>query len=346
MLAIVSIMLVFSLNSCTIQGEKVCGIWNAKTDLGTMKLEITPWEGKFLGYLLEYQNGNETIKGAKEDEFVFITDLVFENDMYKNGKIYLAQNSEQSCEISLKMLDDNQIKAIYNCDGEMSEETWIREGHNINAPTKGTKERTEEAATKEVLTDKKQVTAEEEKEVKTSTPPTKTTDKVVKNNPVPTPKQNDNNNADTKPKSTFYVVGVHKVVDYNDMNALSKAVEELWNKTYNDDFSGKLDNVSDWEKMYVTYSNYDNPKGKMTVTIGYKVKNLSNIPSGLYGVTIPKNDYWSYPLSGNASDYEGEEWKQLEQVMAYRKKESVDFEVYSFDNNYNVTQADIWIASK
>ena len=98
--------------------------------------------------------------------------------------------------------------------------------------------------------------------------------------------------------------------------------------------------------MYLVYSAYDQPKGKMMITIGYKVKDLTNIPTGLKGVNIPSNEYYVYPLSGKASDYEGEGRKQLEEMMAYRKTDSADFEVYKFDANYEVTKAEMWIATK
>jgi len=84
----------------------------------------------------------------------------------------------------------------------------------------------------------------------------------------------------------------------------------------------------------------------MTITLGYKVNNLKTIPEGLKGVNLLANEYIVYPLSGDKSDYEGEAWNHLGELMSYRKKESCDFEVYTFDKNYEVTKGEIWIATK
>jgi len=127
---------------------------------------------------------------------------------------------------------------------------------------------------------------------------------------------------------------------------MEKSIETLWTKAYDDDFSGNLKNIIEANNMYVSYSDYDKPKGNMTITLGYKVKDLSNIPSTLKGVTIPSNEYLVYPMSGDKSDYEGEGWDQLGELMMYRKADSADFEVYTFDNNYNVKNAVMWIATK
>ena len=47
-----------------------------------------------------------------------------------------------------------------------------------------------------------------------------------------------------------------------------------------------------------------------------------------------------------AIDFAGEGWEQLGELMMYRKAESADFEIYTFDNNYNVKKAEMWVAMK
>lgn len=330
MLSILSILSLFiSFNACTIEGEQICGIWYAQGDYGQMKIEITPWEGKFHGYLLEYNDGKTVTKGAKEDEYIFLTDLVFKNEQYDNGKIYLDPSSKESCDISLTLLDNQSLKASYNCGGKRFVETWSKTGFT---PTKMEQKMTAQMP----QSNKNKPTTE----VKTKTSKSTMTTKKEATKPASNAPQN------TKKQGTFYVIGVHQTVTYDNINALEKAVEALWAVTYEDDFSGKLTNISDNENMYVTYSDYDKPKGKMTITIGYKVKDLSNVPTDLKGIKVPTNDFYTYPLSGEASDYEGEGWSQLNELMMYRKVESVDFEVYQFDQNYKVKKASIWIAAK
>jgi len=330
----------FSFSSCAIAGEEVCGIWMADGDYGKMKIEITPWKGKFHGYLLEYKNGNEFVKGAKEDEFIFLTDLIFENDNYQNGKIYLDTNSEEHCGITLHLQNKNRLEAIYDCKDESYKETWVREGHEgIVLKKKDAKETIEtEVKDSEVSTISK-----------TTTTPT-----VVKNKAIVAPVKKETIKEkeevvieeETKKQTSFFVAGFQKQVDYDDDSKINIVLENLWKDAVSDDLYNALPNKTDSENMYVVYSNYDQPKGKMTITIGYKVKDLSSVSGLISGAKVPSNDYLVYELSGGKSDYEGEGWKEIEELMSYRKAESADFEIYSFDANYEVTKAYIWIATK
>ena len=320
-----------SFSSCKIDGEEICGIWNAQLDKGKMQIEITPWKGKFLGYLLEFDNNGEIIKGSKTEDYIFITDLEFKDKIYNDGKVYLDFDSESYCKLTLELINKNQIKAIYDCNGQSSEEIWYRKGSI--SPEK-----------------KVEVSTVVNSKVKKDEAPEKTdSSKKVQNASL-----NINQEkivpikieGETKKQKTFFVIGIQDVVKYDDLEAMEKSIEALWSKIYSNDFSSKLKNIIDPSNIYTTYSGYDTPKGKMSITLGYKVNDLSNIPSGLKGVKIPANEYLVYPMSGDKSDFEGEGWEQLEALMLNRKAESSDFEVYIFDNNYNIKKAEMWIATK
>lgn len=323
-----------SLSSCSIAGEKICGTWHVDSDGVTMKVEITPWEGKFHGYLLNYDDGTTSIVGAKEEEYIFLTDLVFQDDKYEGGKIYIDQKEENACDISIVLVDDNHLKASYTCGKDTFEETWVRDGFQS---TMKKKEIVIANTEKEEPTN----TDSQEKEEKTDSP----APKEDESDPTNTSSEKDWGQKLTT-HSGFYVIGIAQTVSYTDVEAMTKAVEGLWTKAYNDDFSNKLKYVVEVDRMYLVYSAYDKPKGKMTLTLGYKVKSISGIPNGLTGVSVPENDYLKYTLSGDASDYEGEGWDQLEELMMYRKDNTVDFEVYTFDSDYEVTNAEMWIGTK
>ena len=344
MLLNIVLISLLSFSSCTIEGEEICGIWNAKGDYGSMQIEITPWEGKFLGYLLEYKGGDETITGSKTEDFIFITDLKFKDNKYQGGKIYLDPNSETSCGLTLERLNENQVKAIYDCEGQTSEEIWYRKGTIIPeetlevSSTVHAENKSEKVASKKVVSQPNNEVSAKADKTKTrlkATPPAKT-----KKSSTPQIE------GETKKQSTFYIIGIQEVIKYDDFKAMEKAIEALWAKSYNEDFSEKLKNIDDQNSMYVSYSGYDKPKGKMTITLGYKVKDLKTAPSGLKGVKIPSNEYLVYPMSGEKSDFEGDGWEQLGELMMYRKADSADFEIYTFDNSYNVKKAEMWIATK
>lgn len=319
-------LVLLTLSSCSIEGKEVCGIWHAQGAYGKMTIEITPWKGKFLGYLLEYEAGDVLTKGKKSEAFIFLTDLEYQQDSYQNGNIYLTPDSETPCKLTLTDMNGDQIKATYNCAGQTSEEIWYRDAAALPAKTIGntppTTNETETIAASDTIAPSQPAKGT------TTAPAAPALDQ-------PTQKQ-----------SAFYVIGQQKTVAYEDATAMEKAIEALWTAVYDEDFSGKLNNITDANSMYVTYSSYDQPKGKVTITLGYQVKDLSSIPSGLKGVTIPTNDYLVYPLSGKASDFEGEGWEQLGELMVYRKESSADFEVYTFDSSFNVSKAEMWIATE
>ncbi len=146
---------------------------------------------------------------------------------------------------------------------------------------------------------------------------------------------------------TFYVIGISKTIDYDDDSQFEKALESLWSSLIAKDFSGKLSGtIVSQMKIYTVYSDYDEPKGKMTITLGYKVKTLSTIPSGLAGKTIMANDFLVYRQKGNESDYTSAGWGKLESMLENRISRSSDFHIYFFDGNFEITKGQLWIATK
>lgn len=329
---------ILSFSSCNIEGEEICGIWNTNGDYGAMQVEITPWKGKFWGYMLAYKNGEESITGNKTKDFIIISDLVFKDKKYQEGKIYPDPNSEIYCKLTLKLLNDRQVKAVYNCDGQISSEVWYRKGYNVpQVPAqKAVLDTTEKSETKEASFD---TMKNEAVAVSTAEKPRTSTINTSQSSALPF-------EGKTRKRSTFYIAGIQEVIEYDDFKAMEKTIENLWSKAYKDDFSDKLKNIINPNRMYVSYSSYDNPKGKMAITLGYEVKDLSNIPPGLKGIKIPDNEYLVYPLSGDKSDFEGEGWEQLYNLIMYREADSADFEIYTFDDSYKVKTAEMWIATK
>lgn len=356
-------LIILSFSSCDIEGKEVCGIWNAQGDYGSMQIEIAPWSGKFHGYLLELKNEQGITKGEKSEEYVFITDLEFKDNQYQNGKIYLDPTSEDFCGLTLKFLNENQLQATYNCEGTEIEENWYRKGSKMPENSTSTKSspssvsntgtvatrpnetaKSENSLTKEdkiaaVSNNQKIENSKANQSVNTSKSVQKET-KTVEASKTPEIE------GETKKQSSFSIIGIQEQVKYDDFKAMEKAIEKLWTKIYNEDFSQKLNNIVAPSSIYVGCTDYDQPKGKMTITIGYKTKDLSSIPTGLKGVKIPSNEYLVYPLSGEKSDFEGEGWDQLGELMQYRKASSADFEVYTFDENFKVKKAEMWVATK
>ena len=103
-------------NGCTIEGKEICGIWFTNGDYGKMKMEITPWNGKFFGYLLEYQENGVTIKGSKTEDHLYLTDLEFDGSEYKNGKLFVDEKVQESCVVSISFESESSFKLSGNCE--------------------------------------------------------------------------------------------------------------------------------------------------------------------------------------------------------------------------------------
>ncbi|MEO0338465.1 MAG: effector binding domain-containing protein [Bacteroidota bacterium] len=147
-------------------------------------------------------------------------------------------------------------------------------------------------------------------------------------------------------KLDFYIIGLQAQVPFDDTQKQSQVIEKLWTQLYEKDVSNFNNRIIDPEKIYTVYSNYGQPKGQMTITLGYQIGNSSAVSTPWSIVQVPKNKYWAYPLSGKESDYTGPAWKQIEELIPYRSKATCDFEIYQLDENYEVTAASIWIAEK
>ncbi|MEM8906439.1 MAG: effector binding domain-containing protein [Bacteroidota bacterium] len=318
---------ILAFNACTIKGEEVCGIWQVNGTHGAMRVEITPWQGKFLGYLLQYEEAGEIVVGDKTEDFIFITDLVAKGDQYQEGKLYLDPQSTTHCDLTLAWLNDHQLKAIYNCDGQTTEAIWDREGTSWSP--------------KSVVPTSIKKKMDNQETVKTI--PAKPSENVPTKDKQIAITQTDDQ---SQKVARFYMIGIQEQVNYEAPKAMEKGIESLWTKLYNNDFSGQLTNTIDPDKLYLSYSNYDHPQGKMTITLGYKVQDLSNVPSSLQGVAIPSNEYLVYPITDVSSDFLEDRWQQIFELMAKRRANSIDFEVYTFDQNYKVEKAEMWIATK
>lgn len=325
-----ALMLPLLLGSCAqIKGEEFCGVWHAYAIDGSseMKLEITPWKGKFYAYALEWDTDGEKGSGTKNEDFIYIADLIFKDSSYVNGKVVIDKNASSPASVNIHRISDEQMQAVYNFDGAQIKENWYRTPQTFDKKTAITHtQQTKETANQATQQD--------------SLPPPANNKAIKDKKQTPAPTEQA-----TQKQNQFYIIGYKEVLDYNDEKAIEKAIESLWTKLFEKDFSSRLNNIMD-EQVYLTYSHYDQPKGKMSITIGYKVENTKRVPDGLSAISVPSNDYYVYPISDTQTEMDNEAWQQLETLMMYRSANSVDFEVYSFDTSYNITKAMMWVAAK
>lgn len=150
-----------------------------------------------------------------------------------------------------------------------------------------------------------------------------------------------------KRHSSFQVVGLQTTTNYTQAKAMKTSIEELWNQFTKKNYARFISNIKEPNKVYVTYTDYT--EELVTVTIGYRTTAPTDFKSGkgLSAVSIPHNEYYHFTFEGNKEiDYQGKEWKVLFEALAYRDPKSSDFEIYTFDNKYKVTETALWVASK
>lgn len=321
-----TVLLPVLLTACNeIKGEEICGTWNTTGDFGQIQMEITPWEGAFFGYLKSATDADgQMITGEKSDSFMILGDLrLVGPGNYGFGQFGWGEKINERCDAQARFVTADQLLLRLDCLGEVSTMKWYREGTPQPEPLVEAKD-----AQSDTLP------------VNDSTDPV--TDSPLDMSPKPV------NQAEDWPvlsAETFYVIGKQEVVDYADEKAMARAVERLWSELFTNDFSEDLSNLEESGLVYMTYSGYDESAGTVKLTLGYQVQHLATVPTGLQGVKVPANKFWVFPLSSSEDTADTEGWDSLEKLLAYREASSVDFEVYTFDENYEITKAELWMAS-
>jgi|GEM_PF-1237666 len=148
------------------------------------------------------------------------------------------------------------------------------------------------------------------------------------------------------PHKALTIVGLQATVDYTDEKALNKATENLWKQFFSKNYAKHINEIQDYEKLYVTYTNYK--ENSVLLTLGYATApNAIFRPNkGLKKVQLAANDFHRFKTDKSTSSTNEKEWNTLMEVLQYRSAESSDFEVYTFDKQYNITDAQMWIGAK
>lgn len=151
------------------------------------------------------------------------------------------------------------------------------------------------------------------------------------------------------PKSqqlAFNVVGLQTKANYLNEKELGKKMEQLWTDFSKKNYARFINDIINPNNVYVTYTNYTD--NEVTITLGYKTTSSDSFKSnkGLNAVNIAQNDYYQFPISTDEKATNQKEWEVLLETLAYRNIASSDFEVYTFNKNYTITNAIMYVAAK
>ena len=130
----------------------------------------------------------------------------------------------------------------------------------------------------------------------------------------------------TKTLDAFHVIGAY-VRTTNVNNKALKDIGELFGKFVSENILEKIPSkISD--DIYCVYTDYESDfNGPYTAVVGCKVSTLTDIPTGLTGITIPESKYQVYKSTGKLSVSLARTWEGIWNSDLNRRY-SADFDIY------------------
>jgi len=131
-------------------------------------------------------------------------------------------------------------------------------------------------------------------------------------------------------KKPITIVGISRVTA-NDVAAIE--IGELWQSFMNTPIKEQL-SQSDDQDIFAVYSDYEsNENGKYKITIGYRVNETAELPSGLSAVNIPAGNYQKYQANSTKPEDIVNAWQEVWQAerVDLPRNFVADFEVYHGD---------------
>ncbi|WP_299368446.1 DUF2147 domain-containing protein [Winogradskyella sp.] len=107
------------------QADQIIGVWEVKNEYHMGIYEIEKYKGTYVGKIHYYNDGTKEYRGNNAKSDYFLTDVIYEDGVYKNGKLFMPDGSYYQVLISLKNNDELEIQMTV--DGEPYTEIWKRQ---------------------------------------------------------------------------------------------------------------------------------------------------------------------------------------------------------------------------
>lgn len=134
-------------------------------------------------------------------------------------------------------------------------------------------------------------------------------------------------------KKPLHIVGVSTITS-NELAQTENSIGKLWAHFLNINIKEMLESLAS-PSIFSVYSHYENDyHGKYTVTIGYAVPDISNIPRGLSIVIIPAGNYKKFESQNNSPEAIVDVWKTIWSTdpNELHRNFIADFEEYHADD--------------
>ena len=126
---------------------------------------------------------------------------------------------------------------------------------------------------------------------------------------------------------SFHLIGISvRTLNHGSKGLLD--IENLWRQFRGSNISQQISDKMN-EDIYAVYTDYEKDyTAPYTMILGHQVRDLSHVPEGMTGLTVPEAEYLQLTAKGNL--YEGVVFKTWEQIWKsrYPRSYTVDFEVY------------------
>lgn len=141
----------------------------------------------------------------------------------------------------------------------------------------------------------------------------------------------------------FYVIGI-AIRTTNENQQSASDIAALWQRFFQDNIADQIRNKVN-DTIYCLYTHYEDDFRKPYSTIlGYAVTDIEQVPAGMTAIAIPSAPYLKITTQGNI--HHGiviDEWVRIWN-SDLKRAYSIDFESYTFGDQPEDTQVDIFIA--
>lgn len=124
-------------------------------------------------------------------------------------------------------------------------------------------------------------------------------------------------------------------------------ISKLWRQFSRGEIPAQELALHESGEILATYTDYERDEhGPYTVTVGYRVTTLDDIPEGLSGAIVPAQIFARVVVEGDPSQAIPEAWEQIWRVFAgepYRRQFAGEVEVYAKDPVTGASTAEILV---
>lgn len=148
-------------------------------------------------------------------------------------------------------------------------------------------------------------------------------------------------------ENEFYLVGWESRTNNKVEMAGNGAISKMWERVFKENLKGEIPNPTS-EEIYAVYSNYESDEnGDYDYFIGYKVKDLNNVPHGLKGKKILAGPYRKFETEkGLPHNVVPQCWVKIWAELKGKRAFKTDYEIYEMKDQCPKDTVDIFVGVK